>query len=102
MPLLPPLPALVGGRRGGNAPLVGFEALGLHQQRAPDQAVVELELEPALLPIRQAVPAADQRLVADVDRRAVRNRLLGIGGEERYVIAAQRIDDLAQFAALGA
>ena len=68
-PLLPPIPSLLGRCRRQDTTLAGLEAFGLDHERSPDQAVVELVFQPAVLRVGQSFPAADERLVTDVDCR---------------------------------
>ena len=55
--------------------LVVGERLRLIQQGAPSEPVAEFLLQPAVLLGADPPPAADQRLVTDVDRRLVFDRL---------------------------
>ena len=72
--LKPPL-AQLRRRPGQDVPSIAGETFRLEDQQAPAQTVADFRLEPAVLLVIDPPPAADQRLVADVDRRLVIDRL---------------------------
>src|SRR5262249_3018815 len=97
-----PLLTLFGDGGCQNTCGIFLEAVGGDEEAAPDQAIAEFAIEPALWRARDLAPPADERLVRDIDLGVVVDRLCPVRPKEGGSLGAEAIDDRTQLVGCGA